>query len=122
MQSNDKIIVILVQVTGVITLFSMISFVGLGKVREVPLYYQEKVEQTVAFEEVNGETITTTKGGNEMDNEMAKILFLHTVMLAMILGMNLFINLLSSISTTTPSINDSYFPTITLHPFLFFRS
>ncbi len=63
MQSNDKIIVILVLVTGVITLFSMISFVGLGNVREVPLYYQEKVEQTVAFEEVNGEVqIVGVKG------------------------------------------------------------
>lgn len=33
----------------------LIGFIGQGNVREVPLYYQEKVEQTVVFEEVDGQ-------------------------------------------------------------------
>jgi hypothetical protein len=63
MQSKDKLIVILGLVAGIITLFAMISFVGQGNFREVPLYYQEKVEQTVAFEEINGQVqIVGVKG------------------------------------------------------------
>lgn len=52
--NKDKIIIILGLVVGMSALVGMVGFVGQGNVREVPLYYQEKVEQTVAFEEVNG--------------------------------------------------------------------
>ncbi len=32
----------------------MIAFVGQGNVREVPIFWTEKVEQTVMFEDING--------------------------------------------------------------------
>ena len=50
-------------VAGVIALAVMIGFIGQGNVREVPLYYPEKVEQTISFEEVNGQVqIVGVKG------------------------------------------------------------
>jgi len=52
--NKEKTIIVVGLVTGVIALAALFGFVGQGNVREVPLYYQEKVEQTVAFEEVNG--------------------------------------------------------------------
>ena len=53
--SKDKIIIIAGLIVGVSALAGMITFIGQGNVREVPLYYPEKVEQTVMFEEVNGQ-------------------------------------------------------------------
>ena len=52
--NQEKIIIIVGLVAGVFTLAVLIGFIGQGNVRDVPLYYQEKVEQTVVFEEVNG--------------------------------------------------------------------
>ena len=51
---NDKLIIGVGLATGVIALVFMIGFIGQGNVREVPLFYPEKVEQTVSFEEVDG--------------------------------------------------------------------
>ena len=63
---SDKIIIIVGLVVGVLGLAVMIGFIGQGNVREVPLFYPEKVEQTVSFEEVNGKVqlvgITGIKG------------------------------------------------------------
>ena len=55
MQSKDKLIVILGLVAGVIALAVMIGFVGQRNVRQVSIFWQEKVEQTVVFEDVNGQ-------------------------------------------------------------------
>ena len=55
MAPNDKKFIILGAVGGTIALIVMIGFIGQGNVRHVELFCQEKVEQTVAFEEVNGE-------------------------------------------------------------------
>ena len=52
---REKIIVIVGIVISVLVLAALIGFIGQGNVREIPLYYPEKVEQTVAFQEVNGE-------------------------------------------------------------------
>lgn len=51
---NEKTIIVVGLVTGVLALAVLIGFIGQGNVREVPLYYPEKVEQTIAFEEING--------------------------------------------------------------------
>jgi len=53
--NKDKIIIIVGLVVGISALAGMVTFIGQGNVREVPLYYPEKVEQTVMFEEVNGQ-------------------------------------------------------------------
>jgi len=63
---RDKMIIIAGLAGGMVALVVMIGFVGQGNVREVPLFYPEKVEQTVAFQEVNGKVqivgITGIKG------------------------------------------------------------
>ena len=63
---RDKMIIIAGLASGVVALVVMIGFVGQGNVREVPLFYPEKVEQTVAFQEVDGKVqivgITGIKG------------------------------------------------------------
>jgi hypothetical protein len=51
---NKKLIVIAI-IAGVIGLGAMIGFIGQGNVRHVEIFWKEKVEQTVAFEDVNGE-------------------------------------------------------------------
>lgn len=64
--NKDKIIIIVGLIIGVSALAGMIGFIGQGNIREVPLYYQEKVEQTVMFEEIDGKVqlvgITGIKG------------------------------------------------------------
>lgn len=52
--NNDKLIIGIGLASGMIALVVMIGFIGQGNVREVPLFYPEKVEQTVSFEEVDG--------------------------------------------------------------------
>ena len=42
-------------VAGFVFLASVIGFIGQGNVRHDEIFWQEKVEQTVAFEEVNEE-------------------------------------------------------------------
>ena len=51
---TDKLIIGVGLASGMIVLVVMIGFIGQGNVREVPLFYPEKVEQTVSFEEVDG--------------------------------------------------------------------
>ena len=54
MQSKEKQIVILGMVAGLISFAVLIGFIGQGNVRQVPIFWQEKVEQTVVFEDVKG--------------------------------------------------------------------
>ena len=53
--NKEKTIIVVGIIVGVVSLATLVTFIGQGNVREVPIYYQEKVEQTVAFEEINGE-------------------------------------------------------------------
>ena len=55
MVSKDKKLIVFVIIVGVIGLASIIGFIGQGNVRHVEIFWKEKVEQTVAFEDVNGE-------------------------------------------------------------------
>ena len=54
MMKTDKLIIGIGLAAGMVALVVMIGFIGQGNVREVPLFYPEKVEQTVSFEEVDG--------------------------------------------------------------------
>ena len=47
LNSNDKLLVICALVGGIIVLSITIGFVGQGNVRVVPIFWTEKVEQTV---------------------------------------------------------------------------
>ena len=52
---NNKKLIVIVIIAGVIGLGAMIGFIGQGNVRHVEIFWKEKVEQTVAFEDINGE-------------------------------------------------------------------
>ena len=63
LRSNDKILVISVLVGGIIVLSVTVAFVGQGNVRHVGIFWPEKVEQTIIFEEINGKPqIKAVKG------------------------------------------------------------
>ncbi len=55
MNTNDKKLVIIGIVAGIVGLSVMVGFIGQGNVRHVAIFWQEKVEQTVAFEDIDGE-------------------------------------------------------------------
>ena len=67
--ASDKKFIIIAIVVGVVALGTMIIVIGQGNVREVPLFYQEKIEQTVAFQEIDGKVMLVGKLGiGEGDN------------------------------------------------------
>ncbi|MFB5647148.1 MAG: hypothetical protein ACE5RO_03270 [Candidatus Nitrosomaritimum yanchengensis] len=51
---KDRKLIVIVIIAGVVGLAAMIGFIGQGNVRHVEIFWQEKVEQTVAFEEIDG--------------------------------------------------------------------
>jgi hypothetical protein len=55
LKSNDKILVIVGIIAGMVGLAATVGFVGQGNVRHVEIFWAETVEQTVVFEEINGE-------------------------------------------------------------------
>ena len=55
MVSKDRKLIIIAIIAGVFGLALMIGFIGQGNVRHVEIFWQEKVEQTVSFEDVNGQ-------------------------------------------------------------------
>ncbi len=52
---KDKTLIMIALVAGVAALALIITFVGQGNVRHVSIFWTEKVEQTVVFEEVDGQ-------------------------------------------------------------------
>ena len=54
MGNHDKALIIIAIVVGVVALAGMIAFIGQGNVRHVSIFWEERVEQTVAFEDVDG--------------------------------------------------------------------
>lgn len=52
---------------GIIALLGMVIFIGQGNVRQFPIFWQEKIEQTVAFEDVDGNV--QLKGISGIDGE-----------------------------------------------------
>jgi len=56
LKSNDKILVIAGIIAGIVGLVATVGFVGQGNVRHVEIFWAETVEQTIVFEDINGET------------------------------------------------------------------
>ena len=54
MKSNDKILIIAGLAAGMIGLVVIFGFIGQGNVRHVQIFWTEKVEQTVVFEDIDG--------------------------------------------------------------------
>ena len=66
---NDKILVIVGIIAGVVALAVIVGFIGQGNVRHVQIFFQEKIEQTVAFREVDGKVkLVGLKGIGGDDN------------------------------------------------------
>ena len=62
-RSNDKIWIIAALFGGIVILAVTIGFVGQGNVRHVAIFWTEKVEQTVVFEDIDGKSqIRAIKG------------------------------------------------------------
>jgi hypothetical protein len=55
MISKDKSLMLITILIGIVAFAGIISFVGQGNVRHVSIFWQERVEQTVVFEDVNGQ-------------------------------------------------------------------
>ncbi len=72
--ASDKKFIIIMIVVGIAALAIMIGAIGQGSVREVPLFYPEKVEQTVAFQEVDGKVMLVGKLGVKEDNNPTLIM------------------------------------------------
>ena len=63
MEKNDKALIAIAMIGGIIALSAIIGFVGQGNVRHVSIFWNEKVEQTLVFEEINGDVkIRAIKG------------------------------------------------------------
>ena len=54
MISKDKALIGIAILVGVVAFAAMLGFIGQGNVRHVSIFWQERVEQTVAFEDVDG--------------------------------------------------------------------
>ena len=54
MLSKDKSIILFAVVIGIVSLVGMTIFIGQGNVRQVQIFWPEKIEQTVAFEDIDG--------------------------------------------------------------------
>lgn len=62
-RSKDKIWIIAALLGGILVLAVTIGFVGQGNVRHVAIFWTEKVEQTVIFEDIDGKSqIRAIKG------------------------------------------------------------
>jgi len=72
--ASDKKFIIIIIVVGIAALVIMIGAIGQGNVREVPLFYPEKVEQTVAFQEVDGKVMLVGKLGVKESNNPTLIM------------------------------------------------
>ena len=64
---NDKMLIIVAMLGGMLALAVIIGFVGQGNVRHVTIFWKEKVEQTVIFEDIDG--ITQIRGIKGVDGE-----------------------------------------------------
>ncbi len=69
MYSKDKLLIIIALISGIVALVVIVGFIGQGNVRHVPIFYPEKVEQTIAFQDIDGEVkVVGIKGIGEDDN------------------------------------------------------
>lgn len=68
MKISDKSLVIIAIVGGGLALAVFIGFIGQGNVRHVQIFYPEKVEQTIAFKEIDGKVKIIGISGTSADN------------------------------------------------------
>lgn len=71
---NNKTFVIIGLIVGVVALTSIIVLVGQGNVRQAQIFWPEKVEQTVAFVDINDEVKLIGISGTAEDNNPTLIM------------------------------------------------
>ena len=54
MNLEGKKLIVFAIISGIVVLAFLIGFIGQGNIRHVEIFWQEKVEQTIAFEEIGG--------------------------------------------------------------------
>jgi hypothetical protein len=74
--SKDKSIILFAVIIGVVSLAVMMIFIGQGNVRQVQIFWPEKIEQTVAFEDIDGQV--QLKGISGIDGEPNPYLITRT--------------------------------------------
>lgn len=72
--TSDKKYLIVLLIAGIAALVIIIGVIGQGNVREVSLFWPEKVEQTVAFQESDGKVMLVGKLGITEDNNPTLIM------------------------------------------------
>ncbi len=55
MVSKNNSLIIIALLIGVVAFAGMIAFIGQGNVRHVSIFWQERVQQTVGFEDIDGQ-------------------------------------------------------------------
>ncbi|MDH3855558.1 MAG: hypothetical protein OES27_05490 [Nitrosopumilus sp.] len=50
LKSNDRILIIVAMIAGIVGLAATVTFVGQGNVKYVKIFWAETVEQTIVFE------------------------------------------------------------------------
>lgn len=63
MKNNKKIFIGSI-IGGMIFFFLLVGFIGQGNVRQVPIFFKEHMEATVAFRNIDGETKIVGLKGN----------------------------------------------------------
>ena len=71
---NNKTFVIIGLIVGVVALASIIVLVGQGNVRQAQIFWPEKVEQTVAFVDINDKVKLIGISGTAEDNNPTLIM------------------------------------------------
>jgi hypothetical protein len=71
---NNKTFVIIGLIVGVVALTSIIVLVGQGNVRQAQIFWPEKVEQTVAFVDINDKVKLIGISGTAEDNNPTLIM------------------------------------------------
>jgi len=76
MISRDRALILAAILIGMVSLAAIFGFIGKGNIRHVPIFWQERVEQTVAFEDVDGKV--QLKGISGVDGEPNPYLITRT--------------------------------------------
>jgi hypothetical protein len=71
---KDRHFVIIGLIIGIIGFASFIGVIGQGNVRHVEIFWPEKVEQTVAFEDIDGQVKLVGISGTAEDNNPTLIM------------------------------------------------
>jgi len=76
MISRDRALILAAILIGMVSLAAIFGFIGKGNIRHVSIFWQERVEQTVAFEDVDGKV--QLKGISGVDGEPNPYLITRT--------------------------------------------